>query len=382
METNEPANSSNIQIQASNPSLNSQNIQGANMSNQMGINNQMPVQPLQQHQQQQQQQQQQYQQFQNQGKPPPVQQIIQQQQPLPIQSLNQSNFNSNINMQSNQTIAQSTDMFNQANKVSQSHQQQQQQPASNIILGSNGQPQINIGNAQMSAQSVVPSQANQSQIQPQVAISRASPLNPQVQQVQQVQPGPRPIQPINQQIIQSSTPPIIQLQTQQSHQQNMLQNFNQVGMQQNNGQTIVVNNPKPQAQIYNQQQQAPTLINQNIFSQQQNQTVIWDGNVEWQEKDRNNPNNTNKVTRIAKAHMISNIVLDQTTGQYIPEVSPILAQGWPQKIPLQLLSKQILDILTIQCTPPTRNLYLITDGNNLELRNTLQSIGVSHFFPL
>jgi hypothetical protein len=68
----------------------------------------------------------------------------------------------------------------------------------------------------MSAQSVVPGQANQSQIQPQVAISRASPINPQVQQVQ---PGPRPIQPINQQIIQSSTPPIIQLQTQQSHQQ-------------------------------------------------------------------------------------------------------------------------------------------------------------------
>jgi hypothetical protein len=163
----------------------------------------------------------------------------------------------------------------------------------------------------------------------------------------------------------------------------MIQNFNQVGMQPNNGQTVVVNNTKPQSQIYNQQhaqqvtsQQAP-IINQNIFSQQQNQTVIWDGNVEWQEKDRNNPNNTNKVTRIAKAHMISNIVLDQTTGQYIPEVSPILAQGWPQKIPLQLLSKQILDILTIQCTPPTRNLYLITDGNNLELRNTLQSIGVS-----
>lgn len=355
METNETSNS-NLQMQISNQP-NSQNIQVSNSTNQMVMNNQNIAHQVPQ-----------YQQFQ------PKTQVIQQQQP--IQSLSTNNFNPVTNIpqqQAIQTTVQSSDIFNQVNK---SNQNQSHQQNSNMIITPNVQSvqqQIILNNTQ----APISNQTNQ----PQNTISRASPINNQ-----QVQTASRPIQPINQQVLQS-TPPIVQIQTQQpqSNQQGMIQIYNQVGMQ-SNSQTPMLNNSKQQSQIYNQQhsqsiQQTPGL-NQNVYGQQQNQTVIWDGNVEWQEKDRNNPNNSNKVTRIAKAQMISNIVLDQTTGQYIPEVSHALAQGWPQKIPLQLLSKQILDILNTNCTPPTRNLYLITDGNNVELRNTLQSIGVNHILNI
>ena len=107
---------------------------------------------------------------------------------------------------------------------------------------------------------------------------------------------------------------------------------------------------------------------------------IWEGNIEWKEKNKTNPNLIVEVTHVVKAQMISNIILDTTSGQYVPEIPPAFAQGWPKKIPLQLLSKQVLDILNKFCTPPTSNCLLVTDENNLELKNCLKSLGVSRLF--
>ena len=71
--------------------------------------------------------------------------------------------------------------------------------------------------------------------------------------------------------------------------------------------------------------------------------------IEWQEKDRNNPNNPNKLTHTVKASMHCSNVLDPVTNQYQPEVPHALTQSWPQKINIQLLSKQILEILSKHC---------------------------------
>ena len=72
-------------------------------------------------------------------------------------------------------------------------------------------------------------------------------------------------------------------------------------------------------------------------------------------------------------------VLDQASGQYQPEVSLQVAQAWPAKMSIQLLSKQILDFLTQNCVPPIKQLLLVTDGNSQDLKNVL-SIGVSMNF--
>jgi hypothetical protein len=151
------------------------------------------------------------------------------------------------------------------------------------------------------------------------------------------------------------------------------QQTNQVVQQQQQQPATIVNVPM----VPQQQQQNYSYVQQP--QQQQTGVPIWDGQIEWQEKDRNNPNSANKMTHTVKARMISFTVLDQSTGQYVPEVPPALAQTWPQKLPLQLLNKQILDILSAQCPPPTKNLLLHTsDTNNQELKNSL-SIGVCVF---
>ena len=110
-----------------------------------------------------------------------------------------------------------------------------------------------------------------------------------------------------------------------------------------------------------------------------NQTKIWDGIIEWQEKDRNNPNSNLKQNHSVKAFMLSFNVLDQASGQYQSEVSMAIAQTWPQKIGIQLLSKQILDYLSQQCTSPIKQLQLVTEGNSQDLRTAL-SIGVIFIF--
>ena len=124
------------------------------------------------------------------------------------------------------------------------------------------------------------------------------------------------------------------------------------------------------------------LAAEYYVQQQQYQIKIWDGSVEWQEKDRNNPNSANKVTHVVNAQMISFTVLDHLNGQYVAEVSGALAQGWPQKILLHLISKQIFDILNAYCAPQNRKLLLLTDGSSLDLKSTIQSIGVNIFFWL
>ncbi len=122
------------------------------------------------------------------------------------------------------------------------------------------------------------------------------------------------------------------------------------------------------------------LAAEYYVQQQQYQIKIWDGSVEWQEKDRNNPNSANKVTHVVNAQMISFTVLDHLNGQYVPEVSGALAQGWPQKILLHLISKQIFDILNAYCAPQNRKLLLLTDGSSLDLKSIIQSIGVNTIF--
>ena len=247
---------------------------------------------------------------------------------------------------------------------------QQMQPNNPQMLVAQQQPQAQLMNPQLMQQQTAQVQPGVNRIPPNIGKNIQPQPNPQAQPQQQQQipqvASLRPIQsqpqtPQSQQIIQSHTPPIVAAQAQQNAQQmgQQQQNYNQ--------------------QMYAQQQQQPQnfqYVQQNQQQVTQQPLQIWEGGVEWQEKDRNNPNNPIKVKHVVNASIFSFTALDQSSGQYVPEVSPALAQTWPQKIPLQLLSKQILDILNQHCPPPTRNLLLITEGNSQELKSTLQSIGV------
>lgn len=141
---------------------------------------------------------------------------------------------------------------------------------------------------------------------------------------------------------------------------------------------------QPQSQ---QQQQQPPQQQQTNFNYMQNQQAgasanvggtgaskvqIWEGQIEWPEKDRNNPNI--KTNCVAPAIMYSFANIDPNTGQYVSEVPVSVGQAWPPKITLQMMSKQILDILSPWCTPPARNLILYTD--NQDVKNALTTVGV------
>ena len=211
---------------------------------------------------------------------------------------------------------------------------------------------------------------------------------PQIQQQQQIQQPKTP-----QQLLQSQTPPIIlpvnqnnqqqQLQQQQQQQQQIIMQQNYPG---NKPQMFLPQQQQQQQQQQKQLQQQPSPQQQQQQQQQQQSQSfsvvhnkagqIWEGHVEWQEKDRINPNNTAKLTHTVKAIMLSFNIMDQATGQLQLEVPISIAQSWPQKISIQLLSKQILDILSQQCTPPTKQLVLVTEGNNQDLKTAL-AIGVS-----
>ena len=175
-----------------------------------------------------------------------------------------------------------------------------------------------------------------------------------------------------QQLMQSHTPPIVQAQTNPPSQH---MGYNQMGQlqQQQQGQSaqsnIVVNKQIYSGGQQQQQQGYPYL-------QQPKTEKVWEGLIEWQEKDRNNPNSGNKVTHTVKARLASLINLDQTTGQYQTEVPLSMTQSLPQKLSMQLLSKQVLDILGQHCpTSSTKNLILYTE-NNQDLKTAL-SIGVN-----
>ena len=156
-----------------------------------------------------------------------------------------------------------------------------------------------------------------------------------------------------------------------------------------NNQTVIgnkqiFNNPAQQQQIQQQQQPVQQYAQQQQQQAnyiQQAQIKIWVGQIEWQEKDRNNPNNPNKMTHTVKASMLCNNVLDQTTGQYQPDVSINTAQSWPQKISIQLLSKQILDILSQHCPPTAKNLNLNAEENSQDLKTALSIGGGLIHFP-
>lgn len=180
---------------------------------------------------------------------------------------------------------------------------------------------------------------------------------------------------------------------------------NQGGQQPNLQNQYGQMNPSPvgpattpvQQQVYNQQQQQqPSQTPQTTQQQQQtsgfgyntqqptstsaaaapvagNRHAIWTGQIEWAEKDRNNPNI--KSNHYANATMYSFMnAIDPNTGDFVSEVSHASAQAWPNKISLQMMSKQILDILMPLCGPPARNLILHTD--NQDVKNSLTSIGV------
>jgi hypothetical protein len=212
---------------------------------------------------------------------------------------------------------------------------QQQQPN---IVGMNVQQQ-NV-RSMIQTQQPGPPQSQPQQIQ--------QPKTPQQQQQQQQPNTP-------QHVASSSTPPIIVTVNPQQQQQ----------------QQSFISAPLLTQQVQQQLMQQP----QQSFSLNQPKSQIWEGFIEWTEKDRNNPNNTMKQMHSAKALMLSFSVLDQASGQYHTEVAAEIAQSWPQRISIQLLSKQILDILAQQCPPPIKQLQLVTENNSQDLRTAL-SIGV------
>lgn len=144
--------------------------------------------------------------------------------------------------------------------------------------------------------------------------------------------------------------------------------------------------PQPQPNQYQQQPQGIQQQQQGNFNYMQQQTTpqqqqqqsgnkqvqIWEGQIEWAEKDRNNPNI--KVNNMASAVIYSFTAVDPNTGQLVCEVPVAVGQSWPTKIPLQMMSKQILDILAPWYTPPVRNLILYTD--NQDVKNALTNVGV------
>ncbi|RNA14413.1 mediator of RNA polymerase II transcription subunit 25 [Brachionus plicatilis] len=122
-----------------------------------------------------------------------------------------------------------------------------------------------------------------------------------------------------------------------------------------------VQQPQPQQQQYQQYQQAAQ-------PQQSRVTKIWEGWVEWYQKVQND-----KIQHSLKANLFAKNIMDSTNRQLVPEVPLAQAQTWPKKISLQLLSQQIFGILNGFCQPPTRDLYLVTEGNNQELKQTLST---------
>ncbi len=211
-----------------------------------------------------------------------------------------------------------------------------------------------------------------------------------LRQGQQIQTQPSPQQ---QPIIQSQTPPIstVPINSQNAMVQNNYQQQQQIGIspspvgpssnnqQQQQQQPIIKQQPNyATAQVQPQQ----TVAQQSNFNYVQAQSKIWVGQIEWQEKDRNNPNNPNKMTHSVKASMLSSNTLDPITNQCQPEVTIATASSWPAKISIQLLSKQILDILAKHCPSPAKTLILTTDENNNQDLKQALSIGVSSFIKI
>lgn len=100
---------------------------------------------------------------------------------------------------------------------------------------------------------------------------------------------------------------------------------------------------------------------------QESLTQIWTGTIEWNQKIQNA-----KHQYSINASLLTKNVLD-STSRLVPEVSEAQAQRWPNRILLQLLSKQIYEILNNFCQPPIKELYLVTTENNQELKQALSS---------
>lgn len=301
---------------------------------------------------------------------PPVN-APQQQQPQQFQQY--THQQKILNTMQGQQIQQINQGYQQNNTITmqtqQTQQQVQMQTQQDIYAQQQQQQQIKL---QMSQQT---QQVQQPIGQGQTSMPRSASNIGKVIPGQPVQVQP-PIRQINQpspQLIQSQTPPIVTVQMnpqQQQQQQQQMINYNQRFPQQAQQPA----QPQQQQQNYPYTQQQQQQQQPQAQAPQQGKLIqIWDGHVEWQEKDRQNPNS--KITHTVKAGIYSLSVLDQNTGQIVPEVPQSLAQAWPPKIPLQLLGKQIVDILSTTCQPPTRNLYLISEQNNQDIKNAL-NIGV------
>lgn len=123
-----------------------------------------------------------------------------------------------------------------------------------------------------------------------------------------------------------------------------------------------------------QQHRFPANVQQHQYQQyppvtQSQQTIeIWSGTIEWNQKVQNT-----KQQYIINASLFTKNVPDPTSRQLVPEVPEAQARQWPNRIPLQLLSKQIYEILNNFCQPPTKELYLVTKENNQDLKQALSS---------
>merc|ERR1712127_1144922 len=72
---------------------------------------------------------------------------------------------------------------------------------------------------------------------------------------------------------------------------------------------------QPVTATFNQAQQQQQQQHQS-FPPNQSKSQIWEGLIEWQEKDRNNPNSNIRQNHSSKSIMLSMNVLDQASGQY------------------------------------------------------------------
>lgn len=170
---------------------------------------------------------------------------------------------------------------------------------------------------------------------------------------QQTQQPPQQISPNNSQII------------------NIVKPGTGYGIQQQPIQSQMQQNRQYMTATPPQQPQQPVVPNQ----QAGNATMhIWDGVFEWQQKDPNNPEN--KITNQIKTSLYTYV--DYMNGAQIPQLSPMISQTWPPKITLQLISLQVLQILTNSLVPPIKKLLLVLPDRvkAAEFRQAL-NIGVS-----
>lgn len=99
-------------------------------------------------------------------------------------------------------------------------------------------------------------------------------------------------------------------------------------------------------------------------------TMIWSGYIDWEEKDSTNPGSQKKVRKTTKASLIAKDTDDALNKAEVKAVETC-AQNWPWKIYLQLISKQLIELMSAYCSSSVCSFELKIKGDDSDLKNAL-----------